>query len=199
MCIYCGTNSYRKIWTRHFGPIPKDENGRSYEIHHIDGNRKNNDISNLVCITIQEHYNIHYSQGDYGACSAILIRMHKDPILVSTLLKEMNRQKVLEGKHNFQTLAPEKRIENAKNAVRIQIETGKNVLVGPDNNNRLKELGIHPLVGGEASKKGVQSQLKNGDHASQRVYSCNLCNKTIKGAANYKRHKTFCEKNQTVL
>lgn len=40
---------YRKIYENHFGPIPKDKDGRSYEIHHIDGNRKNNEISNLKC------------------------------------------------------------------------------------------------------------------------------------------------------
>jgi hypothetical protein len=193
MCIYCGTNYYRKIWTEHFGSIPKDKTGRSHEIHHIDGNHQNNNITNLTCISIQEHYDIHKSQQDYGACSAILIRMHKDPILLSTLLKEVSRQKVLAGKHNFQTLTPEKRIENAKNAARIQLEAGKNVLVGPNNNNRLKELGIHPLVGGEASKKGVRSQLKNGTHASQRVYCCDLCNKTIKGSANFKRHTNYCQ------
>ena len=32
---------HRKIYQEKFGPIPKDEKGRSYEIHHIDGNHKN--------------------------------------------------------------------------------------------------------------------------------------------------------------
>ena len=64
MCIYCGTNKYRKIYESHNGPIPKEDNGRSYEIHHIDGNHFNNDPSNLKAVSIQEHYDIHYSQGD---------------------------------------------------------------------------------------------------------------------------------------
>jgi hypothetical protein len=29
---------YRKVWEKINGPIPKDDLGRSYEIHHIDGN-----------------------------------------------------------------------------------------------------------------------------------------------------------------
>ena len=29
--------NYRKIWVERHGPIPLDENGRTYEIHHIDG------------------------------------------------------------------------------------------------------------------------------------------------------------------
>jgi hypothetical protein len=33
---------YRKIYEQNFGPIPKDGDGRSYDVHHIDGNRNNN-------------------------------------------------------------------------------------------------------------------------------------------------------------
>jgi len=66
---------HRKIWTDAFGPIPVDEMGRSYEIHHIDGNNKNNNINNLKCVTIQEHFKIHESQGDYEACLRIARRM----------------------------------------------------------------------------------------------------------------------------
>ena len=43
MCIYCGTDKYRKIYEQHHGPIPIDESGRTYDIHHIDGNHFNND------------------------------------------------------------------------------------------------------------------------------------------------------------
>lgn len=67
---------YRKIWEQHNGKIPKDDNGRSYEIHHIDGNRQNNNIENLICISIEEHYDIHYKKGDYGACVMIAKRMN---------------------------------------------------------------------------------------------------------------------------
>lgn len=67
--------NYRKIWENANGPIPKDELGRSYEIHHIDGNRKNNDLSNLVCVSIEEHYKIHEDQKQYGACFIIAQRM----------------------------------------------------------------------------------------------------------------------------
>ena len=66
---------YRKIWTEHFGDIPKDAAGRSYEIHHIDGNRNNNSIDNLICVDINEHYRIHHDRKEYGACNKILKRM----------------------------------------------------------------------------------------------------------------------------
>jgi len=67
--------NYRKIWEKNFGEIPKDDEDRSYEIHHKDGNRENNNIDNLMCLSIQEHYDLHYAQGDYGACVMIAKRM----------------------------------------------------------------------------------------------------------------------------
>lgn len=79
------TKSYRKIWETHFGKIPKDENGRSYEIHHIDGNHTNNNIENLKCLSIQEHYNIHYKNGDFGACVMIAKRMNMTPTFLSEI------------------------------------------------------------------------------------------------------------------
>jgi len=46
--------NYRKIYENHYGKIP---NG--YHIHHIDGNPFNNDISNLKCVSAEEHSEIH--------------------------------------------------------------------------------------------------------------------------------------------
>lgn len=54
--------NYRKLWESTYGDIPKDDKGRSYEIHHKDGNRKNNELSNLMCVSLDEHYEIHSRQ-----------------------------------------------------------------------------------------------------------------------------------------
>lgn len=82
---------HRKIWEESNGPIPLDSDGRSYEIHHVDGNPENNDISNLICVTIQEHYDIHFKQGDYGACHLIAKRMSKTPAELSKIVSDLNR------------------------------------------------------------------------------------------------------------
>jgi hypothetical protein len=66
--------NYRWIWERVNGPIPIDENGQTYEIHHIDGDRNNNDISNLMCVSKREHSQIHFDRGEYAAAYAILKR-----------------------------------------------------------------------------------------------------------------------------
>ena len=89
MSIY-STTAHRKIYETFIGPIPKDEDGRSYEIHHIDGNHNNNEISNLLCVSIKEHYEIHKSQGDYKACLIMSQRMKVSPEEKSYLAKLSN-------------------------------------------------------------------------------------------------------------
>lgn len=63
--------SHRKIYEEHYNmKIPK-----FMDIHHIDGDHSNNDISNLKMVTIREHYDIHFSQGDYGAAYMVSLRL----------------------------------------------------------------------------------------------------------------------------
>jgi len=83
--------NYRKIWENYYGKIPRDKDERPYEIHHKDGNRNNNDINNLICIPIKEHYDIHYQQGDYGACVMIAKRMNLPPNYLSEIQKGVKR------------------------------------------------------------------------------------------------------------
>jgi hypothetical protein len=68
--------SYRQIYKEHYGEIPTDSNGITFDIHHIDGNRRNNNISNLKAISVKEHYEIHKSQGDWGACLLLSNRLN---------------------------------------------------------------------------------------------------------------------------
>lgn len=94
--------TYRKIWEAANGPIPYDSEGRRMEIHHVDGNRNNNSLDNLRLVSIQEHYNIHYSQGDWGACQSIVNRMQVSPEEKSKTCSQLAKQRVLEGTHHFQ-------------------------------------------------------------------------------------------------
>jgi hypothetical protein len=77
--------SYRDIWESNFGKIPIDEDGRTYEIHHIDGNNKNNNIDNLLCVSIKDHFKIHKNNGDWGALVLIAKRMNLDPDYISKI------------------------------------------------------------------------------------------------------------------
>ncbi len=42
------------VWEKHNGPVPK-----GHDVHHIDGNKDNNDISNLECVLRKTHHEKH--------------------------------------------------------------------------------------------------------------------------------------------
>ena len=94
-------SNYRKIWENAYGPIPFDNNERKMEIHHVDGNRKNNNLENLRIVTIEEHYKIHESQGDWAACQNILLRMNISPEVKSAECSKLAKKRVADGTHHF--------------------------------------------------------------------------------------------------
>ena len=94
--------SQSRYYESHHGPIPKDEDGRTYEIHHIDGNPLNNSIENLIALSIKDHYDIHYRQEDWIACFRIAKRMKISPQEKSDLARKSNLIQVANGTHIFQ-------------------------------------------------------------------------------------------------
>ncbi len=51
-----GKRLHRAVWEYYYGPVPK-----GYHVHHIDGDRANNNIENLACIPASEHETEHMS------------------------------------------------------------------------------------------------------------------------------------------
>jgi len=218
MCIYCGTTNYRKIYENHFGPIPRDSSGRKHEIHHIDGNKKNNNPVNLKCVSLQAHYDIHYLQGDWMACHKIAgklklsgeeiselarrnaiqqVRQGSHPFLKNTdgssVGDETTRKRIKDGTHNF--LDSEWRTEINNRLVR----EGRHNFSGPTNNERLLEEGKHPSQSSshraymsEIQKKHNADRVKSGTHSFQKlnsfIWECENCGKKGKNKSNYLRH-----------
>lgn len=50
-----GGMEHRVIWEKHHGKVPE-----GYCIHHKDGNKKNNRIENLECLSRKEHGKKHW-------------------------------------------------------------------------------------------------------------------------------------------
>lgn len=212
MSIY-SRKDYRKIYEQHYGPIPLDEKGRRYDIHHIDGDHSNDYPTNLKAVTLDEHYAIHYAQGDLGACRAIMMRMDRTAKEVSELARKFALERLENGTHHF--LGPDinqKRIDN-----------GTHNFVGKNNPSKLRVAnGTHHFLGGEIQRKQVadgthhflkpgfqkeiqrkriengthnllgphsnQQRLEDGSHPSQQKWTCPHCNKSGKGKGNYTRH-----------
>lgn len=204
MNIYTKTN-FRKIYKDYYGLIPKDENGRTYEIHHIDGNRNNNDISNLIAVSIQEHYNIHYSQEDWGACFKIANRLELSHEVKAELARKSQKQLVNIGKHHW--LGPETNYKYCRERVangthhflggKIQKErvaNGTHNLLG-DNNpvHRSVADGTHHLLGPAHNLK----RLAKGTHPSQKMKTCSHCNKVVNAMVFGRLHGDKCKSKLT--
>jgi len=93
---------YRRIYEQYYGSIPRDENNRPFDIHHKDGDRTNDDISNLEALSLPDHYDRHWTQGDIGAALAIAQRMKKTHNELSYLARQHALKRVKEGTNPFQ-------------------------------------------------------------------------------------------------
>jgi hypothetical protein len=167
---------YRKIYEQHHGSIPVDSDGRTYDIHHIDGDPTNNDITNLVALSIHDHYEVHYNNGDFGACLIMSERMKISPEERSRLSSESNKlnhqrlgsehpivknnnERLLNGTHNWL---------GENNSVHKLIENGTHHWLGGElqreQQNKRVEDGIHQWLGGELQKEWNDIRMKNGTH-----------------------------------
>lgn len=52
--------AHRWVWMMYFGEIPK-----GMHVHHIDGNRSNNDITNLQMLKPSDHMKFHWRKKRY--------------------------------------------------------------------------------------------------------------------------------------
>jgi hypothetical protein len=152
-------SDYRKIYKDYYGCIPTDETGRTFDIHHIDGNRNNNNINNLKAVNIQEHYDIHYSQGDWGACLRIAEKMKLSHIELSNLSKKAQQKRIEDGTHNFL----DGRV--AKESALRRLKDGTHNFLG-ENNPSVKKVkeGTHHWLGGKLQSEQSKKMVENGTH-----------------------------------
>ncbi len=141
---------YRKIYEENYGPIPIDDDGRTYEVHHIDGDHTNNNPNNLKAVTIQEHYTLHKEQGDYVACSLIALRMNLSPDELSDIRRKAALERVKNGTHPWSDK------ERMKKQNQKRTAEGKNIFSDPNI---------------------VKQQIEKGLHATQKRICCLGCRK----------------------
>lgn len=179
--------NYRKIYEDHYGPIPKEPDGRSYEVHHKDGDHSNNDPKNLIAVTLQEHYDIHYAQGDYGACYMMASqRMNRSPEEIAHIASLHQRARVADGTHHLLGGVIQRRLVAEGKHHLLSGEIQRRTAIkraaegtlpgqGPDN----------PFWGGSIQKETVAKQIKEGRHHSQQKWECPHCKLTGYGTAVY--------------
>lgn len=185
-------SNHKRIYENFYGPIPE-----GMEIHHIDGNTLNNNPENLKAVTLQEHYEIHFKQGDYGACRLIAFRM-KNQISndeKSKIASLSNAQRIKSGTHNFL-----KNNKSQETLIRQELSRKKNIEAGLHNfiggevqrkSNRLRVSdGTHHFVGGELQRE----MLADGRHASCHIETCRYCGKKSNIGNISRWHNDRCKK-----
>lgn len=175
--------NHREVYKDHYGEIPKDSDGRSYDIHHIDGDHTNNSPNNLQAVTIQEHYNIHYAQGDYNACFKMAWRMSMSPEELSDLARKSALQRVANGTHPW---------VGDNGVSRRKSRDGTHHWFGENNPSVVSSKnGTNNWLGPAANLK----RLAEGRHPSQIKKTCPHCGFTC-AIGNYtKYHGDKCKKN----
>lgn len=144
--------NYRKIYENHFGKIPK-----GYHIHHIDGDPYNNDISNLQCITAEEHAKIHEKEWILWASKA-------GEFISSEGLKRKQEAGILSGKKNA-----EKKIgihdDHVREKTRI-LHSKKWRIVSPSRNLDVTVLSLNRWC----DENNVSRNGMNGAYRNNRPY-----------------------------
>lgn len=187
-----------RVWKATYGSIPKDPNGRSYEIHHIDGNASNNHPENLICVSINEHYNIHKSQGDWTAAFLIARRMSELPSDISEMARSGTLRRINDGTHNFlNPNHPKNPYANRGYVVAIDTRTKEIVRVTKaqfdksefyQSINKGRRLSsVHTNRGHNQGKTWTLSQKRNN------VVTCPHCNKSGDASGLKRWHFDNCK------
>lgn len=185
---------YRKIYEHCYGQIPYDEDGRRYDIDHLDGNYANNHPANLDAKPIKKHYEKHYKNGDYGACYYISIRMKKTPKEISEIARQSCLKRVRDGTNPF--VGPKINNDRVKNGTHpLTSEVNRKVALRRSKAGTLpaqiqSKDKTHHWFG---DKNPAHKQIKNGTHHSVIEHTCPYCNKTGRGHTMFRWHFKNCK------
>lgn len=187
-----------RVWKESFGDIPKDVDGRSYEIHHIDGNPDNNTLENLMCVSIDEHYKIHLEKGEFGAAFLIAGRMKRKPEDIAEVARKGTLERVKNGTHNFlDPNFPRSMDHNIGYVVALDTRTNEvcriskedfdtyDHYVGVNTNRKMKS--IHKNRGHNRGKRWKQSAKR------QNIVTCPHCDKSGDASGLKRWHFDNCK------
>ena len=188
------TRIAQRAYKKYYGDIPKEENGKSYHIHHKDGNYENNDPCNLVAVTALEHYNIHFQQGDYGAAYLLYGSIDISKEDMSKLSTLQNLKRVKDGTHPW--LGGKVARETQRRRVAEKTHQWCDSDWQRKHVMKRVEDGTHNFLGGKIQKENQRRLLQEGKHTSQIKKICTHCGKTV-DVSNFGRwHGNNCKQKK---
>lgn len=186
---------YRKIYESIHGEIPKDKDGRSFEIHHLDNDYTNNSPENLVALSIQDHYDIHWDQGDFGACRLIALRMGVSPEELSEICRRVG--KLNKGfKHSEETKQLWSRQRSGVKFSQERLAAIDRAVVRERTLVQMAE-GKNKFTDSEWQKDKTKKLIDSGRHnftrddsPTKKAWTCDVCGVSGTGTGNFNRwHK----------
>lgn len=178
------STDYRKTYERYHRASLID----GVEIHHLDGNHFNNDPTNLLAATLEEHYNIHKSQNDYYACVMIAQRMAINPEDWTDMAQINGRKSALANMANGVGLMhwiknyPDK----AKEAASLGGKIGGKIATE-------RTLGIHALT----KEEKIAIASKGGQAASELGFGFKAGHAANAGSIGGKKGGAYAKENKT--
>lgn len=140
------------------------------DIHHIDGDHANNVIQNLTAVSLQDHLDIHYLQGDWGAVQAILIRMDYDLQELKNAASNAQRRRLENGTHNFQRISKERRSEISRSAALKTVVEQKGIHALNANPELARENAKMAGLLSKAKKAGFHDPEKSGSNIVRNTF-----------------------------
>jgi hypothetical protein len=174
--------NYRKFYKSVHGAIPVDEHGRTYDIHHVDGDRSNNSIDNLVALSISDHLDVHLKQGDFQAVHAMLMRVEHTSEEISRFASAAQHRRVQEGTHHWQMPAHAERVRQSNIT---NLEAGTHLFQNPlirmkTNEANLRRIadGTHPFKNGVGPENSRQRVSEGVHHFQDQIVQTSNSAKT---------------------
>lgn len=207
-------NPHRRVFYNHYKRFPKP----GYHLHHIDGNPNNNVITNLLEVTPRQHYDIHFTQGDWGACVLLASAAKITPEELHNVQREHGLSCVAKGtgihsessrsrrsiqaKQNWKKNPPgRKPVTNGTNVIKLKTDEDVRQFL---NENPDWKRGVPSSFkkGLAQSKRRISSaearqlatdRIKNGTHNMLTTLACPHCGKKGQGTVMKRWHFDNCK------
>ena len=144
-----------------------------------------------MAVSVQEHYDIHYKQGDHGACQKIALRMGMTSDELSEIATKSNLRRSANGTNPFLGGEIQRKTQ------RRLVEEGTHIFLGGAIQKKLIENGTHHFLNKEKAKERAIKRVLDGkcNLSNKPIVTCPHCGKTGDNSNMKRWHFDNCKKS----